>query len=243
MNLENRIENLLQILDQGLSEFDDPDFKIYEILNFSELFSIVKTEDLDNSTFVYKLERVPDGKIFRDNFLKLYDQTGLNLERKKVLKDILDLHQKEFYSGSVTLAYSQIEGVLSDMFVELKAIALNANNTYIKLDVNSSPKLNKKGEEIYLKGLVSKINHLCEINKKAYNGIIIRNIDPNGSDEQLILNSYELNFSEKESTISSTRNKILHGQDISYFSPKRSAQLILWLYSILDNIVRYKKAP
>ena len=238
-----RLEKMEELSHQASAEFSDPDLKVFEGLNFKELFSFVQAKDLDNPNFVYKLERVPDGDEFREKFLKLYDNTSLNIPRRKVLEDILDLHKNEIYSGSVVLSYSQIEGILTDIFCSINVIGLNSKNKFIALDINGKPKLDKNKKEMCLNGLVSKIKHVKDVSKSAYDIILMNNIEPNGVSESLIFDSYVLSFSNNDSTISSTRNKILHGQDVSYFTAKRSAQLILWLYIILTNIVEFQKAP
>lgn len=238
-----RLKKMEELSYQASTEFSDPDLKVFEGLNFDELFSFVQIKDLDNPTFVYKLERVPDGEDFRENFLKLYDNTSLNLPRRKVLEDILDLHKNKIYSGSVVLAYSQIEGILTDIFCNINIIGLNSKNKFIAFDSNGKPKLDRNQKEIYLNGLVPKIEHVKIENKSAFDKILMNNIESNGVSENIIFDSYVLSFSNNDSTISSTRNKILHGQDVSYFTAKRSAQLILWLYLILTNIVEFQKAP
>lgn len=238
-----RLKKMEELSHQASIEFSDPDLKVFESLNFKELFSFVQTTDLDNPNFVYKLERVPDGEDFRETFLKLYDNTSLNLPRRKVLEDILNLHKSEIYSGSVVLAYSQIEGVLTDIFCNINIIGLNSKNKFIALDHNGKPKLDRNQKEICLNGLVSKIEHVKIVNKSAFNKILMNDIESKGLSEEIIFDSYVLNFSNSDSTIPSTRNKILHGQDVSYFTARRSAQLILWLYLILTNIVEFQKAP
>ena len=50
------------------------------------------------------------------------------------------------------------------------------------------------------------------------------------------IKSHKLVKDDEDQTISKTRNDILHGSNMNFNTEKRSAQLILWLYSMILQV-------
>lgn len=137
--------------------------------------------------------------------------------RLPLIKEALELHNRQFYAGSICLLYGLIEGVLTESFEKANYIVLNSNKVN---PINPDGATNQKAN---LTGLVLKLDHA------------ITHQDQLQSYYKKI-KSYELVSGDSEKTIPKTRNEILHGGSLSFNTEKRSAQLIVWLYSSILHI-------
>lgn len=228
-----KIQRMQPYIDIALADFDDPDLKIAnEVISFEHLYSYI---DFDLPPENFKLIDVVKGEAFQSDFLSTFKNLNLNFDRYKILKDILDLHNKNFYTGAISLLYGQIEGVLTDFFI-LEKMMKEHDGKVVALNLNGSINFIKRGQPQYLNGLIPKIEHASTVK----NDICLKIISADEK-KKLNLKSYELVFGDKASTISQTRNKVLHGQSVNFATKKRSAQLIMWLYSIICKIDSHQK--
>lgn len=146
---------------------------------------------------------------FFEDFLKLYESSGLRPERSSLFKEALALHRDGSFGGSTVLMYSQLEGVVADALV---AIGGAEHQGPYEIVANGKR----------LNGLHPK---LTTIESKAQASRVFSEL------LQGVLSS-----SDSESTVSKTRNYVLHGSDVSFATSKRSTQIILWAFAVLIEL-------
>lgn len=198
-------------IDSINSGFDDPDFEIAN--DVVELAHIFEAIDVQKDPNAISLLDVISGEAFQSSLISFYSNLTLNPDRLALIKEALQLH----YAGSICLLYGQIEGVLTESFEKANYIIINQEGVRsVKVDgsINTKHKLT---------GLVPKLDHAItrQDQLESYYSKI---------------KTYKLIAGDAEQTIPKTRNRILHGSELGFNTEKRSAQLILWLYSTILQV-------
>lgn len=202
-------------IDSIISGLDDPDFEIAnDVVELAHIFSAI---DLQKDPSAICLLDVISGKDFQSSLIDLYTNLTLDTNRLPLIKEALELHNSGHYAGSVCLLYGLIEGILTESFEKANYIIISQKRiSPVNMDGSISNKSN-------LTGLVPKLEHAItrQDQLQSYYAKI---------------KTYELVAGDAEQTIPKTRNKILHGSDLGFNTEKRSAQLILWLYSTILQV-------
>ena len=202
-------------IDSISSGLNDPDFEIAnDVIELAHIFAAI---DLQKDPSAASLLDVISSEAFQNSLIDFYSSMSLDTDRLPLIKEALDLHNSEKYAGSICLLYGQIEGVLTESFEKANYIIINQKKINpIKMDGSVNNKSN-------LTGLVPKLEHAIarQDQLQSYYSKI---------------KTYELVAGDAEETIPKTRNKILHGSDLVFNTEKRSAQLILWLYSTILQV-------
>lgn len=197
------------------SELDNPDFEIAN--DVIELAHILETIDFEKDPNTVTLLNVISGEVFQKSLVDFYSSLSLDQGRLQLIKESLELHNKGYYAGSVCLLYGLIEGVLTESFEKANYLLISKRSIQ---SVEADGSVNRKSN---LKGLVPKLDHA--ITRQDQLQSYYKKIK-----------SYELVAGDAEQTIPKTRNNILHGGSVSFNTEKRSAQLILWLYSTILHV-------
>ena len=202
-------------IDNVISGIKDPDFEIAnDVLSISDIIDAI---DLEKDPQAISLLTLVAGEPFQKSLIDFYSNLQLAQERTPLIEEALHLHNNGHYAGSICLLYGLIEGILTESFAKANYIIINKNKIN---PIDPSGNIDKRKN---LTGLVPKlehaINHQDEL-KNYYEKI----------------KAYELVAGNSNETIPKTRNTILHGGSTDFNTEKRSAQLILWLYSALLNI-------
>lgn len=202
-------------IDRIASGLNDPDFEIAnDVVELAHIFSAI---DLQKDPSSASLLDVISGEAFQNSLTDFYSGMTLDANRLPLIKEALDLHNSGKYAGSICLLYGLIEGVLTESFEKANYIIINQQRINpVKVDGSVNNKSN-------LTGLVPKLEHA--INRQDQLQSYYSKIK-----------TYELVAGDAEETIPKTRNKILHGSDLEFNTEKRSAQLILWLYSTVLQV-------
>lgn len=194
---------------------DDPDFEIAN--DIVELAHIFESIDIQKDPDAISLLDVISSEAFQSSVISFYSNSTLDPDRSVLIKEALKLHNDGHYAGSICLLYGQIEGVLTESFEKANYIVIS-QKVVRPVEVDGS--INTKSN---LTGLVPKLNHAItrQDQLKSYYSKII---------------AYQLIAGDAEQTIPKTRNRILHGSELGFNTEKRSAQLILWLYSVILQV-------
>ncbi len=152
-------------------------------------------------------ERTTTPEFGRD-VLDIYRSSCLRPDRVALLDEALRLHRDGSFAGAVVLLYSQLEGIITDALVELEHA--------VRKDVASVKATN--GHK--LRGLHDKLQLADD--KLAGATHVFRDL----------LNDL-LAPSDSSSTVSKTRNHVLHGSDTAFATAQRSTQIVLWTFAIL----------
>lgn len=207
-----KLEPYINTISSGLN---DPDFEIAnDVIELAHIFAAI---DLQKDPSAASLLDVISSEEFQNSLIDFYSSMSLDVDRLPLIKEALDLHNSEKYAGSICLLYGQIEGVLTESFEKANYIIINQKKINpVKVDGSVNNKSN-------LTGLVPKLEHAItrQDQLQSYYSKI---------------KTYELVAGDAEETIPKTRNKILHGSDLGFNTEKRSAQLILWLYSTILQV-------
>lgn len=207
-----QLEPYINNISSGLN---DPDFEIAnDVIELAHIFAAI---DLQKDPSAASILDVISSEAFQNSLIDFYSSMSLDADRLPLIKEALDLHNSEKYAGSICLLYGQIEGVLTESFEKANYIIINQKKINpVKMDGSVNNKSN-------LTGLVPKLEHAItrQDELQSYYSKI---------------KTYELVAGDAEETIPKTRNKILHGGDLGFNTEKRSAQLILWLYSTILQV-------
>ncbi|MBR8844291.1 hypothetical protein [Pseudoalteromonas sp. JC3] len=207
-----QLEPYINNISSGLN---DPDFEIAnDVIELAHIFAAI---DLQKDPSAASILDVISSEAFQNSLIDFYSSMSLDADRLPLIKEALDLHNSEKYAGSICLLYGQIEGVLTESFEKANYIIINQKKINpVKIDGSVNNKSN-------LTGLVPKLEHAItrQDQLQSYYSKI---------------KTYELVAGDAEETIPKTRNKILHGGDLGFNTEKRSAQLILWLYSTILQV-------
>lgn len=207
-----QLEPYINNISSGLN---DPDFEIAnDVIELAHIFAAI---DLQKDPSAASLLDVISSEAFQNSLIDFYSSMSLDADRLPLIKEALYLHNSEKYAGSICLLYGQIEGVLTESFEKANYIIINQKKINpVKMDGSVNNKSN-------LTGLVPKLEHAItrQDQLQSYYSKI---------------KTYELVAGDAEETIPKTRNKILHGSDLGFNTEKRSAQLILWLYSTILQV-------
>lgn len=202
-------------IDNITSGLNNPDFEIAnDVIELAHIFEAI---DIQKDPNAISLLNVISGEAFQSSLISFYSNLTLNPDRLALIKEALKLHNGGYYAGSVCLLYGQIEGVLTESFEKANYIIITQEGIRpVKMD--GSVSTNYK-----LTGLVPKLNHAItrQDQLKSYYSKI---------------KTYELIAGDAEQTIPKTRNRILHGSELGFNTEKRSAQLVLWLYSTMLKV-------
>lgn len=207
-----QFEPYLNNITSGLS---DPDFEIAnDVVELAHIFDAI---DIQKDPNAVTLLDVISNQAFQKSLVDFY--AGLTLDQNRILliNEALELHNKKYYAGSICLLYGLIEGVLTESFEKANYVLINQRKiNAVKADGSICHKSK-------LTGLVPKLDHA-----------ITRQDDLQSYYKKI--KTYELVAGDAEQTIPKTRNKILHGGSVNFNTEKRSAQLILWLYSTILHV-------
>jgi len=204
-----QLKPYLNNITSGLS---DPDFEIAnDVVEWAHVFEAI---DFQKDPNAITLLDVISNQAFQKSLVDFYASLTLDQNRLPLIKEALELHNKEHYAGSVCLLYVLIEGVFTESLEKAKYVSINQRKIN---PVKADGFINQKSN---LTGLVPKLDHAItrQDQLKLY---------------YTKIKTYELVAGDAEQTIPRTRNEILHGGSVSFNTEKRSAQLILWLYSIM----------
>lgn len=207
-----QLEPYINNISSGLN---DPDFEVAnDVIELAHIFAAI---DLQKDPSAASILDVISSEAFQNSLIDFYSSMSLDADRLPLIKEALDLHNTEKYAGSICLLYGQIEGVLTESFEKANYIIINQKKINpVKMDGSVNNKCN-------LTGLVPKLEHAItrQDQLQSYYSKI---------------KTYELVAGDAEETIPKTRNKILHGGELGFNTEKRSAQLILWLYSTILQV-------
>jgi len=196
-------------VDNMLIGLNDPDFDIAnDVISVSD---IIESVDLDKDPEAASLMDVIANITFQEGLIKIYESTSLRKERINLMRDAFKMHNEKLYSGSIFLLYGLIEGILTDALIEIEVL-FEKDGRIKGIDNNS--------KEMPINGLAGKIDQA-----KKHDNSKIEYLEK--------LSAYKLITGDEKSTITKTRNSILHGNVLDFNNEKRSAQLILWLSSTL----------
>ncbi|UDM64318.1 hypothetical protein KIJ96_20305 (plasmid) [Pseudoalteromonas piscicida] len=202
-------------IDSISSGLNDPDFEIAnDVIELAHIFAAI---DLQKDPSAASILDVISTEAFQNSLVDFYRSMSLDADRLPLIKEALDLHNSEKYAGSICLLYGQIEGVLTESFEKANYIIINQNK------INPVKNDGSVNNESNLTGLVPKLKHAITRQDKLQS-------------YYSKIKTYELVAGDPEETIPKTRNKILHGSDLEFNTEKRSAQLILWLYSTILQV-------
>ncbi|NKC21124.1 hypothetical protein CWC29_020280 [Pseudoalteromonas sp. S4498] len=202
-------------IDSISSGLNDPDFEIAnDVIELAHIFAAI---DLQKDPSAASILDVISSEAFQNSLVDFYSSMSLDADRLPLIKEALDLHNSEKYAGSICLLYGQIEGVLTESFEKANYIIINQNK------INPVKNDGSVNNESNLTGLVPKLKHAITRQDKLQS-------------YYSKIKTYELVAGDPEETIPKTRNKILHGSDLEFNTEKRSAQLILWLYSTILQV-------
>ena len=185
-----------------------------ETIPYNLLFDLA-VDDSFQITDVTVIKLINKNK-FKENILGYFDEIAIFKDRKKVIKEALDLYEKEYFAGCLCLLHSQLEGIITDYLLHKKIIKEEFDEYkkthYIKYNGNIKNKNDK------VSGLFKKIDLSKNINKNF-----------------LRLKEYKLDSNENIQ-FWDARNKVLHGSNISDFNDKTCFVVFIWINSILTSI-------
>ncbi|MEG2251306.1 MAG: hypothetical protein RSD09_07050 [Bacilli bacterium] len=183
-----------------------------ETIPYNLLFDLA-VDDSFQITDVTVLKLINKDK-FKENILGYFDEIAIFKDRKKVIKEALDLYEKEYFAGCLCLLHSQLEGIITDYLLHKKIIKEEFDEYkkthYIKYNGNI------KNDKV--SGLFKKIDLSKNINKNF-----------------LRLKEYKLDSNENIQ-FWDARNKVLHGSNINDFNDKTCFIVFIWINSILTSI-------
>lgn len=201
-------------VDNIIDGIDNTEFQVgTDIIELAHIFEAIDVQSDPDATSILS---VISSKNFQKSLIHSYYETTLNIDRLPLIQEALELHNNKYYAGSICLFYGQFEGVLTDSLEKVGYIVKEGDK--IK-PVAKDGKV--KGEN--LTGLVPKLKHA--MTRKDELGKFYEEIK-----------SHKLVKDDEDQTISKTRNDILHGSNMNFNTEKRSAQLILWLYSMILQV-------
>lgn len=206
--LEPHVDNIVN----GLK---DPEFEIgFDVVQLAHVFESI---DLQKDPASSSILDVISNESFQRSLEDLYASSSLDQDRLPLIKEALDLHNKHHYAGSICLLYGLIEGTLTESFQKANYILINNRK------VNPVGTDGEVDNKTNLTGLTPKLDHVITHQDQL-------------QDYYKKIKTYELVAGDPDQTIPKTRNEILHGSSTSFNTEKRSAQLILWLYSSILHV-------
>lgn len=228
MNQEqwNKISKLLEKINQ---EIDDQrlslgldDFYINELLPM--LVDEIVTKNLDDESTLVNIVKHPDFyKYIEEKYLALNFE---NCEKRlKIIREIFGLIHKGYYAGAIVLLYGQFEGLLTDFLID-QMLIIQYESGDLKYEKSPFKFTKRDGEEKTFKrkkiiGLFDKIL----IAQHYYN-------------EFYELKIYEID--EEGTSISDSRNRILHGTDLDNFNLERVFILAMGFHKVCKVILEIK---
>lgn len=207
-----QLEPYVNNITSGLS---DPDFEIAnDVIELAHIFEAI---DIQKDPHAATLLDVISNQAFQKSIVDFYAGLTLDQNRISLINEALELHNKKYYAGSICLLYGLIEGVLTESFEKANYVLISQRKVN---PVEADGSINQKYN---LTGLVPKLDHAItrQDNLQSY---------------YVKIKTYELVAGDAEETIPRTRNEILHGRSLSFNTEKRSAQLIVWLYSTILHV-------
>lgn len=184
----------------------------YEALSLAYFIQLIyENEDNPDDVDIFD---VVNSKYFNEIFFSNFKtvQLGENFRKREiVLREALQLYELGFYAGCLSLLYGQLEGILTDLLVNEKALVkYEKHYQYVGRDI---PKTHIKNN-IKITGLSDKI-------------IIAKNFNKYFEE----LDAYRIDSQFK---INNDRNDILHGNVLDRFTKERCFILVIWLTSIFN---------
>lgn len=228
MNIEKKLIELSSLLDKLNLDFEDPkinfgteffyskDLLKWILMSCEDLTSISLKNIVQNERFFEELKIIFQSLHFREAH-----------KRVKIIEEICQLVKNGFYAGAITLLYGQFEGLLTDFLIHQKKLRYESNRLiYNDKNFQYRDKKNrlrdfidnKKGKRCNEKMIVGLADNIliAQYFFKDFEKLHIYTIDEHGS------------------TISDSRNKILHGTDLDNFTLERAFILAMWFYVVCN---------
>lgn len=205
------LEPHLQRISDDLT--NDPEFKT--VSDYLTLPQIIGAIDIENDVSKTSLLTVIGDEKFHCEIIEFYKTLPLDQRRVVLIEEALLLHRLKYYAGSICLLYGLIEGTITETFEKTNVLVKRNGRLYKK---------SKKRSDEEVTGLKQKIS----LGAEAFQQL---------SEYFRTMSAYKLCVKKgSKDTISNTRNSILHGNSLDFNKEKRSAQLILWFYSVELNM-------
>jgi hypothetical protein len=140
-----------------------------------------------------------------------FEHSSLLKSRWEIVQAGLRSHCRRDYLTSIPTLLPQIEGILADMLVAKSTIVRRKQKLYAT-DANGKLKRGKDGKNVEIHGLGQLVQ-----NSRLQNGELLKGVANYIADR-----------------LAPERHPILHGRNVKYGSPKRSAQLllVLWILAV-----------
>jgi hypothetical protein len=188
-----------------------------EISDFAEV--ITMDAQVQNATITNRLLSITRQNEFF-NELKVYFMSSRRLKRRwKIVERALEAHQNRDYILSIPTLYTQVEGIYSDL-ITLRGGFIYRNGKFFVADATGNLKLNTQNKPIPLSGFRPKL----EISLPT-----IAETEPLRN----VANFLNGRFVD-------SRNLVLHGNDVSYYTPKRSLQLVLLILVLVIELTEFE---
>ncbi|MEN6372003.1 MAG: hypothetical protein ABFD64_08310 [Armatimonadota bacterium] len=211
-NIDKRLDQAKVIFRKEGYEFAIYDMPIRDICRLAE--SMPKTRSAIVTNKMLSLTR---SNAFEALCSRIFTSSKILKPRWKIVQQTLIAHKNRQYEVSIPTLLSQIEGVITDIVI-LSNVAFAERGKVYEME-DGKPKLNKKGENIELRGLDSKVR--CSKLRK----------DPMlDATVEILTNS-----------LISERNGILHGTNKSYGKPKLSTQALMIVAILAAEIEYFEK--
>lgn len=141
-------------VDNIITGIDNTEFQVgTDIIELAHIFEAI---DLQSDPDATSILSVISFKNFQKSLIHSYHETTLNIDRLPLIQEALELHNNEYYAGSICLLYGQFEGVLTNSMEKAGYIIKKGN----KIEAVAS---NEKGKKDKLSGLVPKLAHAIKM--------------------------------------------------------------------------------
>lgn len=197
------------LLDQGMENLEASPYRaVWHLFSLTDVlpFAQLTQQEIDERLFEHTASEP-----FAEELATIFESTALRAGRLPLVNEALALHARQSFGGSVTLLYSQIEGIISDALVHLGQAKQAADGSLIDSATNAHK----------LRGLHTKLT-LAKVNS---GGAVYEEL----LGECLVADSLAVRFAP-------SRNGVLHGSDIMFATRDRSTQLVLWLAALLVSL-------
>lgn len=199
-------------LDSLYKDLDDEDYFLGGRLSLATIFKSI-SNDVPPQEFT--LASVVSGDAFRSMVITQYNATGLDEARKVHLEEALELHRLEFYSGSVCVLLTLLEGIITEALDTFGVIEKDHKGKFALRDKSARP--------LNLNGLYAKLNAGEHLEGKL-------------RDQFMLIREKQFSSLNPGKHLPATRNDILHGTALGYNTEKNSVLLLLWLATTIVTI-------
>ena len=186
-----------------------------KVISFTEALELQKYNK--SELWIYFWEYTKQD-VFLSEIQRLYRSCKLSSQRLPLLEQAIFLHANSYFGGSVTLLYSQIEGIITEALIHAKSLGPEGKK-YILQD-DGIDQLNKNSKPIPITGLCGKLSQN-------------RNLSPELKEYFNFLSAYKL-IHGSDTKFTELRNEVLHGSNLTFYTNYHlSIQLSLCLYSLV----------